>query len=74
MLDVSPLGKALIIAGIVIAAIGIAVTFGIKLPWLGRLPGDIYIHKKNLTVILPITTSILISVIISAIFFLLKRR
>jgi uncharacterized protein HemY len=74
MLDVSPLGRALIIAGIVIAVIGIAVTFGAKLSWLGRLPGDVYIHKKNLTIILPITTSILISVIISAIFFLLNRR
>ena len=74
MFDVSSVGKTLIIAGVVLAALGIVLTLGIKLPWLGRLPGDIYIHKKNLTVILPITTSILLSIILSAIFFLMNRR
>ncbi len=74
MFAVSSLGRALIIAGIILTAIGLMLVFGARLPWLGRLPGDIYIQKKNLTIIFPITTCILISIILSAIFLLFKRR
>ncbi len=74
MFAVSSLGRALIIAGIVLTAIGLALVFGARLPWLGRLPGDIFIQKKNLTIIFPITTSIIISIILSAVLLLFKRR
>jgi hypothetical protein len=54
--------------------LGAVIVFGSKLPWFGRLPGDIYIQKRNLTFFFPITTSILISIVLSIIFILLRRR
>lgn len=53
---------------------GTIFTLGGKLSWFGRLPGDIYIQKKNFTFFFPITTSILISVILSLILILLRKR
>lgn len=67
------LGKLLIIAGLVITGIGILLTFAGKLPWLGRLPGDIYIKRENFTFYFPLATSILISVVLSLILWLLRK-
>jgi len=67
------LGKSLIILGIIIAAIGIIITFAGKIPWLGRLPGDLYIKRENFTFYFPLTTCILLSIILSLIFWLLKK-
>ena len=68
------LGKALIIFGVVLILLGTALVFGLKASWFGRLPGDIYIQKKNFTFYFPIATSILISVMLTAIFYFLRRR
>ena len=64
--------KTLIILGLMLIAIGIA------WPWLnamslGRLPGDIVIRRENFTFYLPITTMIVISVVLSLIFWLFRR-
>jgi len=67
------LGKSLIILGIIIAAIGIIITFAGKIPWLGRLPGDLYFKRENFTFYFPLTTCILLSIILSLIFWLLKK-
>ena len=67
------LGKSLIILGIIIAAIGIILTFAGKIPWLGRLPGDLYFKRENFTFYFPLTTCILLSIILSLIFWLLKK-
>jgi len=67
------IGKYLIILGLVIAAIGVIFTLAGKLPWLGRLPGDIYIKRDNFTFYVPLATSILISVILSFILWLFRR-
>jgi hypothetical protein len=45
-----------------------------KIPWLGRLPGDIYVERRNFTFVFPLTTSILISVILSLMLYLFSRR
>ncbi len=68
------LGKTLILFGILMIVMGTIFTLGGKLSWFGRLPGDIYIQKKNFTFFFPITTSILISVILSLILILLRKR
>ncbi|MDD5495817.1 MAG: DUF2905 domain-containing protein [Candidatus Omnitrophica bacterium] len=68
------LGKSLIVFGVILIVIGAVFTMGVKIPWLGRLPGDIYIQKKNFTFFFPITTSILVSIALSLIFILLRRR
>ena len=68
------LGKLLIVLGGILIVIGAAIVLGGKLPWLGRLPGDIYIERRNFTFFFPITTSILISVILSVVLYILSRR
>ena len=67
-------GKFLIVLGIVIIVIGGLLLFSGKIPWIGRLPGDILIQKKNYTIYFPLATGILISLIISLIFWLFGRR
>ena len=74
MLEINSLGKALILLGLALIVIGLIITFGGKLSWFGRLPGDIYIQKRNFTFFFPIMTSVLISVILSLIFMLLRHR
>lgn len=68
------LGKSLVIFGVVLVVVGIVFILGGRLSWFGRLPGDIHIEKRNFTFFFPITTSILISVILSLVFILLRRR
>ena len=67
------MGKWLITLGMVIAAAGIVLTFAGKLPWLGRLPGDIYLKREKFTFYFPLVTCIIISAIISFIFWLLRK-
>lgn len=66
-------GKTLIIIGLIIAIAGVVLTFAGKVPWLGRLPGDIYLKRENFTFYFPLATSILISVILSLIFWFLRK-
>ena len=67
-------GKYIIIAGAGIVIIGILIYFfHDKLNWLGRLPGDIRIEKENFRFYFPITTMILISILISAILWVIKK-
>lgn len=69
-----PLGRALVVLGIVIAAIGAVLIVGPRIPLLGRLPGDIRIERDGFTLYLPLATMLLISVIASVILGLLGRR
>jgi hypothetical protein len=68
------MGKILIITGIVLIVIGLFFTFGGKIPFLGKLPGDIIINKKNFTFYFPITTSIVLSIILSIIFYIFIKK
>ena len=74
MFDMGSLGKVLVLLGVISIVFGTIFMLGGKLTWFGRLPGDIYIQKKNLTFFFPLTTSILVSIIISLILILLRRR
>lgn len=68
------IGKTLIFIGLLIVFIGILFTFFEKLPFgLGKLPGDIYIKRDNFVFYFPLTTSILISVVISLILILISK-
>ena len=66
-------GKFLIITGIVLIILGIIITAGKTLP-LGKLPGDIHIKKEGFSFYFPITTSIIISVILTIIFLLAGKK
>ncbi len=61
-------GKILILVGVLLILFGFIFLFGSKLPFLGKLPGDIYIKKDNFVFYFPLGTSILISIILSIIF------
>lgn len=69
-----PLGRILITAGLVLVAVGLLVTFAGKLPLkLGHLPGDISIHGKNSSFYFPITTCILLSVLLSLVMWIVRK-
>jgi hypothetical protein len=70
---VTELGKMLILLGVVMVVVGGLLTFGGKIPWFGRLPGDIIISRDNFTFYFPLATSILVSILLSLLFFLLRR-
>ena len=67
------MAKFLIIAGLIMVIAGLIMHFAPKLPFPGKLPGDIVIDRGNFKVYFPIATSILLSVIISLILFLINR-
>lgn len=64
--------KTLIIAGVLLIMIGLLWPWVVKLP-IGRLPGDIVINRPGLKVYIPVTTMVLISVIVSLILWLMKK-
>lgn len=67
------LGKTLILLGIVIILIGLGLLFAPKIPYLGRLPGDIYVKRDNFTFYFPLATCILVSVVLSLVFWLFRK-
>jgi len=75
----SPLvGKALLAAGILLALLGAWVLLSGRFPslpsWLGRLPGDVFIERKSVRIYIPITTSLLLSLILTLLFWFFSRR
>ena len=70
------IGKFLVILGIIIAVVGVLLLLfrNTGIPFVGKLPGDIVIQKKNFTFYFPVATSIILSVILSLIFYVLGRK
>lgn len=68
------LGKILIFLGIIMAAIGLLFVFKIPIPFIGRLPGDISIKGENYQFYFPLTTSIIVSIIISILLYLFSSK
>ena len=69
------LGRVLIVMGGVIVVTGLLLTFGPRLPLrIGRLPLDIHIQRDNFSFYFPLGTSILLSIVLTLVFGLLKRR
>ncbi|MDY6838872.1 MAG: DUF2905 domain-containing protein [Thermodesulfobacteriota bacterium] len=73
MNPLSGLGKVLIVTGLVMVGLGIFMILAPKVPWLGKLPGDILVKKENLRIYFPITTCIIISLVLTILFYLFKR-
>jgi hypothetical protein len=71
---VEPLGKMLLYIGIILMLIGGFFLIMAKLPWFGRLPGDFVYQREGLTIILPITTMLLVSLVLTIILNLIWRR
>jgi len=69
------LGRMLIALGLLVAALGVVVSIGERLPIrLGRLPGDIVIRGKHSVFYFPLVTCLLISVILSLVLWIINRR
>jgi membrane protein implicated in regulation of membrane protease activity len=66
-------GRILMIAGAAMLILGALFTLGARLPWLGRLPGDIVIERPSFRFYFPIATSIVISIILSLIAAAFRR-
>lgn len=67
------LGKILIIVGIVAILAGIILIWMPRIPFSGKLPGDILVKRENFTFYFPLATSIVISVLLSVILYLVRR-
>jgi hypothetical protein len=72
--EIQHIGKVFIVLGVIIIAVGGLLLLSGKLPWIGRLPGDILIQKKNFTFYFPLATSILLSLLLTLIFWLLGKK
>ncbi|HEY5543826.1 MAG TPA: DUF2905 domain-containing protein [Candidatus Binatia bacterium] len=69
----SDLGRTLIFFGLLLLALGLVLSLAGKLPWIGHLPGDITIQRGRFTFYFPITTCILISIIVSLVLYFFRR-
>jgi hypothetical protein len=78
MFPLGALGKLLIGFGILLILVGLLFTLAGslpgKIPWIGRLPGDIHIQRGNWSFYFPLTTSILLSIFLTLLFSFLSRR
>ncbi len=68
------LGRMLIGMGLVLIVLGALLLLGGKLPYLGRLPGDIVLQRESFRFYFPLTTSILLSLLLTLLFSLFGRR
>ncbi|HOK25207.1 MAG TPA: DUF2905 domain-containing protein [Bacteroidales bacterium] len=68
------IGKFLVIAGIILIIIGLILWLGgSRLNWIGHLPGDIRIEKENVKFYFPVTTMIVISILLSFILWVIRK-
>jgi hypothetical protein len=65
-------GKVLLMAGLLLALVGLILMVGGRIPFLGKLPGDIHIKRENLEFFFPLTTSIVVSLVLTGIVLLVR--
>jgi len=73
MFGLGALGKLLVLLGVFIVLMGLLLMAGDKIPWIGKLPGDILVKKERFTFYFPLTTSILISILLTLLFTLFRK-
>jgi len=73
MTDLEPVGRALLVIGVVIVAAGLLLVLAPRIPLVGRLPGDIHIERDGLTIFFPLGTMLLVSIVVSVVLGLLGR-
>jgi hypothetical protein len=67
-------GRALVVMGLVVALVGVVLMVAGRVSWLGRLPGDLYIQRGNWSFYFPLATSVVVSVLLTVVFWLIGRR
>jgi len=73
MSGMEPIGRMLLILGGVLVVLGLVFLLGGKLPWLGKLPGDIRIQRGNWSCSFPLVTSLLLSLLLTIILNVIVR-
>ena len=68
------LGRVLVVAGVIAVLAGVVLMLGPRIPWLGRLPGDIVVQRGPLTLYAPLMTSLVLSVVVTLLLNLFWRR
>ncbi|HEY7412437.1 MAG TPA: DUF2905 domain-containing protein [Vicinamibacteria bacterium] len=67
------IGRVLLVLGLAIAALGLVLTLGGRVPWLGRLPGDLVLRRGSFTAYVPLATCLLLSAVLSLVLWWLRR-
>ncbi len=67
------MGRTMIIFGLILVGLGLLLLYGPKIPWLGRLPGDITIKRENFTFYFPLASSLIISILLTILISLFRR-
>jgi hypothetical protein len=70
----SDVGRFLILLGLAAIVVGAALTFLPRIPWLGKLPGDIVVQRERFTFYFPLATSIVVSILLTLVLNLFFRR
>ncbi|HET57385.1 MAG TPA: DUF2905 domain-containing protein [Deltaproteobacteria bacterium] len=73
-MDLSPFGKTLVVIGLIVAGLGVLLMAGGKIPWLGRLPGDIFVRGKYGSLYFPLASCLIVSILVSLIIFFFRNR
>ena len=71
--DLHALGRLLLLVGAVLALVGALLIVGMRLPWLGHLPGDIAIRHPGFSFYCPLTSCLLVSAVVSVLLWLMAR-
>jgi predicted membrane channel-forming protein YqfA (hemolysin III family) len=72
--SLEPVGRTLLIIGLVIAVVGIILVLAPRIPFIGRLPGDIRIERDGVVVFIPLGTMLLVSLLLTVVLNLIGRR
>jgi len=67
------MGRILILVGIALILVGLLMTIGNDIPWIGKLPGDIIIKKDHFSFYFPLTSCIIVSVILTLLLYIFRR-
>jgi len=73
MAGLEPIGRWLILVGLITALVGVVMVLGDRIPFLFRLPGDIVIKRENTVIIIPLGTMLVVSVVVSLVLSFLNR-
>jgi hypothetical protein len=68
-----PLGKMLVLLGALLIVVGLFFWLGDRIPWIGRLPGDIFFKRGKFMFYFPLVTCIIISIILTVLFSLFRK-
>lgn len=70
----APLGRALILLGLCIAALGVVLVLAPRMPWLGHLPGDVNVERERFSFHFPIVTCLVVSAVLTVLLNIFFRR